>query len=146
METAILDRLTAEKAPTGEKGSWAISPSLSKSPCFRLLKAGGSHVIQEAMNGYKPEKGAFPTPICQLFRFMAANLSLTHRVTAASPCGGYNAWRVSPSHPQRPSPWFPCAAHIFLSLAHAVRLFSTLSSKRPRFLCFTRNRGVGIDL
>ena len=30
---------------------------LSKNPCFCLLKAGGSHVIQEAMNGYKLEIG-----------------------------------------------------------------------------------------
>ena len=124
----------------------SVLPELHEIPCFRLLKAGGSHVIQEVMNGYKLEKGAFPAPICQLFRFMAANLSLTHRVTAASPCGGYNAWRVFPSHPQRPAPWFPCAAHIFLSLAHAVRPFSTLSSQRPRFLYLTRNRSVGIVL
>ena len=39
-----------------------------KEPLLSFAESRGSHVIQEAMNGYKPEKGDFPTLICQPFQ------------------------------------------------------------------------------
>ena len=60
--------------------------SMSKNP---LLSANGSrefHAIRAALDEYKPEKGFFlQLQFAGFFRFMAANLSLTHLVTAAKP-------------------------------------------------------------
>jgi len=58
---------------------------LSKNPCFQQTEAGDFMQIWQHWTNINRKKEFFQLQFASFFRFMAANLSLTHLVTAAKP-------------------------------------------------------------
>ena len=59
--------------------------SLSKNPHFQDAKVRGSVAIERKAKGKRQKAEFFQLHFASFFKFMAANFSLTHFVTAAKP-------------------------------------------------------------